>query len=132
MGRKKPIQPTINTHEVHKVIINSTARIARNSIFSLAAVAMISLPLVVSAAVTESAEPNKSLLNSERKAVVDNDPEALYGRLQDQSRDVCGSSSLRMTGDLRRSTQIDKCYEGTLDAAVHRLDNAEVIALHQN
>ena len=114
------------------MITNSTARIVRNSIFSFAAVAMISLPLVASAAVTDSAEPNKGLLNSERKAAVDNDPEALYGKLQDQSRDVCGSSSLRMTGDLRRSTQIDQCYEGTLDAAVLRLDNTEVIALHQN
>ena len=110
----------------------STARIVRNSIFSLAAVFAISLPLAVSAGSTDSAEGNRSLLNSERKQVVNNDPEALYGRLQDQSHDLCGSSSLRMTGDLRRSTEIDKCYQGTLDAAVLRLDNAEVIALHQN
>jgi len=122
----------INTHEVHKVNTNSTARIVRNSIISLAAVAAISLPLVVSAGSTDSAEGNRSLLNSEWKLEVSNQPDAVYGKLQDQSHEVCGSSSRQITGDLRRSAEIDECYDGTLEAAVLRLDNAEVIALHQN
>ena len=122
----------VNTHEVHKMNTTSTARIVRNSIFSLAAVVAISLPLAVSANSTDSAEGNRSLLNSEWKLEVSNEPEAVYGKLQDKSHEVCGLSSRQITGDLRRSAEIDECYEGTLDAAVLRMDNAEVIALHQN
>ena len=81
---------------------------------------------------TDSAEGNRSLLNSEWKLEVSNEPEAVYGKLQDKSHEVCGSSSRQITGDLRRSAEIDECYEGTLEAAVLRLDDAEVIALHQN
>ena len=121
-----------NTHEVHKVNTNSNARIVRNSILSLAAVVAISLPLVVSAGSTDSAEANRSLLNSEWKLEVDNKPEAVYGKLQSESHKVCGSSDRHITGDLRRSAAVDECYGGTLDATVLRLDNAEVIALHQN
>lgn len=121
-----------NIHEVHKVNTNSTARILRNSIFSFAAVVTILLPLTVSAGATNSADSNKSLLNSEWKLEVSNEPEAVYGKLQDKSHEVCGSSSRQITGDLRRSAAVDECYGGTLDAAVQRLDNAEVIALHQN
>jgi UrcA family protein len=122
----------INTHEVHKVNTNSTARTVRNSILSLATVVAFSLPLAVSAGATGSADGNRSLLNSEWKLEVSNEPEAVYGKLKSRSRKVCGSSSRYITGDLRRSAQVDECYQGTLDAAVLRLDNAEVIALHQN
>jgi UrcA family protein len=122
----------INTHEVDKVNTNSTARTVRNSILSLATVVAFSLPLAVSAGATDSADGNRSLLNSEWKLEVSNEPEAVYGKLKSQSHEVCGSSSRYITGDLRRVAQIDECYQGTLEAAVLRLDNAEVIALHQN
>jgi len=122
----------INTHEVHKMSTNFTARIVRNSIFSLAAVVAISVPVAVSAGSTDSVEGNRSLLNAEWKLEVSNEPEAVYGKLQDKSYEVCGSPSRQITGDLRRSAEINECYEGTLEAAVLRLDDAEVIALHQN
>ena len=110
----------------------SNARTIRNTIFSLAAIAAISLPLIASASATGESDANASLLRSEWAPLVDNDPDALYGKLKGQSREVCGSSDLRITGNLRRSAMVDECYEGTLTAAVQRLDNPEVAKLHQN
>ena len=110
----------------------STARTIRNSIFSLAAVAAVSLPLIASASATGESDANTSLLRSEWAPQVDDSPDALYGKLKSRSQAVCGSSDLHITGDVRRSAQIDECYEGTLTAAVQRLDNPEVEKLHQN
>jgi hypothetical protein len=110
----------------------SNARIIRNSIISLAAVAVISLPLTASASPRAESVANTSLLRSEWVPQVDNSPDALYGKLKSRSHEVCGSSDLHITGDVRRSAQIDECYEGTLTAAVQRLDNPEVEKLHQN
>ena len=110
----------------------SNARTIRNTIISLAAIAVISLPLIASASATGESDANTSLLRSEWAPVVDNNPDALYGKLKDKSHDLCGSSDLQITGDLRRSAAVDECYEGTLTAAVQRLDNPEVAQLHQN
>ncbi len=110
----------------------STARTIRNSIFSLAAVAAVSLPLIASASATGESDANTNLLRSKWTLEVDNDPTAQYGKLKDKAHDICGSSDLQITGDLRRSAAVDECYQGTLTAAVQRLDNPEVAELHQN
>ena len=60
------------------------------------------------------------------------EPEAVYGKLKARSRDVCGSSDLRIAGGLTQSRKVEECYEGTLTAAVYRLDNPEVTALHHD
>lgn len=110
----------------------STARNIRHSILSIAAVAAVSLPLMASAATGDNDDPNRSLLVDNGNPAVQNDPEQLYGKLKSQSHEVCGSSSLRIAGDIRRSRQVKDCYEGTLTAAVQRLDNPEVSELHDN
>lgn len=110
----------------------SNARTIRNTIISLAAIAAISLPLITSASATGESDANTSLLRSEWALEVDNNPDALYGKLKDKSHELCGSSDLQITGDLRRSAAVDECYQGTLTAAVQRLDNPEVAQLHQN
>jgi len=110
----------------------SNAHTTRKLIISLAAVAAISLPLIASASATSSADANASILSTKWTPEVDNSPEALYGKLKTRSHDVCGSSDLNITGSLRRSAEIDDCFEGTLTAAVQRLDNPEVSELHQN
>ena len=99
---------------------------------SLAAVAAMTLPLLASASAAGKTEANQSLLNAEPRHVTNKNPEALYTRLQNLSRDVCGSSDLHITGDLGRSQKIDECYQGTLTAAVTRLNNPEVAELHSN
>ena len=126
------MQTMIHTIEVPKVTNNSTTRKLRNSMLSLAVVATISLPLIASAAVAGNSETYQSLLNAEPRQYASKKPETLYIRLQDLSHDVCGSSDLRISGDLSHSREIDNCYQGTLTAAVVRLNNPEVTELHSN
>ncbi len=120
----------INTKKVLNVKTLSTAHTIRNSVISLIAVAAFSLPLITSAATTSDSNANRSLLNSEWQPEVQNDADAVYGKLKAQSREVCGSSDRRITGGLRKSQKVEQCYEGTLTAAVQRLDDPEVTELH--
>ena len=122
----------IHTNEVPTVNNKPTTLKLRNSMLSLAAVATISLPLIAAASVADNTEAYQSLLNAEPRHVTSKGPEELYTRLQGLSHDVCGSSDLHITGNLRRSQEIDNCYQGTLTAAVTRLNNPEVTELHSN
>lgn len=108
----------------------STAHTLRNSVVSLVAVAAFSFPLILPAAANSENHATRSLLNSEWQAEVQNDADAVYGKLKAESREVCGSSERRITGGLRQSQKVEQCYEGTLTAAVQRLDDPEVTELH--
>jgi len=110
----------MNTHFISKTTL------------MLGAVAAIALPLVVSANVSGNYQPNYSLVNTNKTAQVQNSPKTLYVKLQNLSRDLCGSSDLYITGSLRKSAEVESCYEGTLSAAVERLNRPEVTQLHQN
>ncbi len=107
------------------------ARSIRNTLLSVAAVTAITFPLLASASSAATSEGNTSLLNAEKKQVTTSAPESLYARLEIASRNMCGSSSISNTGSVRRSAANSECYDGTLTAAVERLDNPEVSALHQ-
>ena len=109
-----------------------TSRKFRNTILTTLAFGALALPLGASAGVTAGAETDRGLLNATPQAEHNESAEMLYTRLQDISRDVCGSSNVRMTGDLRRAALNEECYEGTLTAAVNRLDDPEVSQLHSN
>lgn len=120
----------INVDEVHKVKMKFTAHTIRNSAVSLFALVIFSLPLIASAGTSTVQSPNESLLSIEANSHIETSPEVLYDRLQDKSRDMCGSTDIRMTGGLKRSRNNEECYEGTLTAAVQRLDDPAVTELH--
>jgi UrcA family protein len=120
----------INPKKVLNVKTKSTAHTIRNSVVSLIAVAVFSLPLITSAATGSDNSAKRSLLNSEWQAEIDNDADAMYGKLKAESKEVCGSTDRRITGSLRQSQKVEQCYEGTLTAAVQRLDDPEVSELH--
>jgi UrcA family protein len=103
----------------------------KHALVSVIAVSLIALPLLASAASANSADKKSSIFYSAQSLDNSSDQEILYAKLKDASRDICGSSNLQMTGSVERSLGNDKCYEGTLNAAVERLDNSEVSALHQ-
>ena len=103
----------------------------KHALVSVIAVSLIALPLLASAAATNSADNKSSLFYSKQSLNNSTGPEILYERLKDASRDMCGSSNLQMTGSVERILANDTCYEGTLNAAVERLDNSKVSALHQ-
>ena len=108
----------------------SNARTLRKTLLSFIAAGTLAVPLLASAALSPDAD--RSLLNAQPQQSPTTNPAQVYARLQDQSRDVCGSDKVRMTGDLRRAAQNDQCYEGTLNAAVARLDDPAVSQLHHN
>ena len=105
-----------------------TTRSIRNTIISIAAVSAMALPLFASASVNNNTDSD-FFTRSDLAGTTSN--EELYAKLQNASRNICGSSRIITTGSLRRSVGNQECYEGTLTAAVERLDNTEVSALHE-
>ena len=105
-----------------------STRSIRNTIILVAAVSAMALPLFASASVSSTAGDD-FFTRSDLAGTTSN--EELYAKLQNASRNICGSSRIIATGSLSRSVGNQECYEGTLTAAVERLDNAEVSALHE-
>ena len=99
----------------------------RNTVLVVVAISTLALPLVASASSkTIKFSFEKSELNS-----VDGQ-KRVYKRMQNATRELCGSTSLAITGSLQRSNANQECYEGTLTAAVNRLDDRAIKALHTN
>ncbi|MBT8065533.1 MAG: hypothetical protein KJN94_10955, partial [Gammaproteobacteria bacterium] len=98
----------------------------RHAVLTLTAVTALSMPLLAIAGSTAKDSATDGLLKMKREGAGEMAPETLYARLKDQSRDLCGSRNVRMTGDIRRSAENAQCYEGTLTAAVERLDHPGV------
>jgi len=99
----------------------------RTMVLAATAITAISLPFVVSASV-------KNIVITYEKAELKSLRGQLnvYQRLQNASRKLCGSSNVRLTGSLLRATANQECYEGTLTAAVERLDNDAITEIHFN
>jgi UrcA family protein len=97
----------------------------------------VGLPVLGNAAVTED-KAQAARIYYERNTLATGRPdvihsaEALYEQLKYESRRVCGSSNIRLTGSVERSVANDECYEGTLTAAVERVNDPAVTALHEN
>jgi len=102
------------------------AKTFKQAFVSAIAVSLFTLPLLASAADSNSGffHNNKNLENT-------TDQEILYTKLQHASREICGSSNLQLTGSVERAMANDECYEGTLTAAVERLNNSEIKELHE-
>jgi UrcA family protein len=56
----------------------------------------------------------------------------LYERMKGATRQLCGSTNIRETGSVEQSKANAECIEGTLTAAVERLDHPAIKALHYN
>jgi UrcA family protein len=108
----------------------STARTISHALLSIIAVIAISIPLLASAATNQTGKSKTSILYSKQDLNNSTDQEILYAKLKDASRDMCGSSHLHRTGSVERSSENNECFEGTLTAAVERLNNPQVTAIH--
>ena len=102
-----------------------SANSVKKTIVSAIAISMITLPLLASAGGNAA-----GIFYSKENLKNSTDQEMLYEKLKDTSRDICGSSNLRLTGSVERASGNEECYQGTLNAAVERLGNAEVAKLH--
>ena len=102
-----------------KTRINS--RTIRNTLIAITA---MTLPLMASASPNISVSFVKSDLQSTQGQ------QRIYQQMKTASRDLCGDTSIKLTGSLETSVGNDDCYEGTLTAAVKRLDNNAISELH--
>jgi UrcA family protein len=102
-----------------KTRINS--RTIRNTLIAITA---MTLPLMASASPNISVSFVKSDLESSQGQ------QRIYQQMKTASRDLCGDTSLNLTGSLAASRANESCYEGTLTAAVKRLDNEAISELH--
>ena len=101
------------------------ARSIRNTMMAVAVVSALVLPLLDSASTSNiSVAFGKTELDSTQGQ------ERVYAKMKNVSRKLCGSSNIQVTGSLSTSTANDECFEGTLTAAVQRLDNPAITALH--
>jgi UrcA family protein len=104
-----------------------TLNTVRHTLLSAAAVAALAFPLFGSASVLDAPDANVQALDLSDAR----DQQALYERLQDQSRKVCGPTNLHVTGSVERSAGNEECYQETLNVAVQRVNNAGIQELHQ-
>lgn len=105
---------------------NFNAKNVRQAFVTAIAISLISLPLLTSAAGN-----NSGFFGDKKNQVKTTDHETIYTELQVASRQICGSSSLQLTGSVERVVANNECYEGTLTAAVERLNNSKVQELHK-
>ena len=76
-----------------------TPNTVRHTLLSAAAIAALAFPLFGSASLLDAPDANVQTLNLNDAR----DQQALYEKLQDQSRKVCGSTNIHMTGSIERS-----------------------------
>ena len=91
---------------------------------AITVVTAMTLPLLASASV-----PSISVTFDKRDLKTSHGVKNIYAHMQDAARDLCGSSNVRSLSMARANAE---CYEGTLTAAVERLDISEITALHIN
>lgn len=109
---------------------SNTIRKTRKSVLTLAALTLAVFPLLASAAVSQEADRRATIFYDNSNQAADSSA-WLYARLKSESRKLCGDSNIYLTGSVQRSAGIEECYEGTLAAAVNRLDDPSVNTLHQ-
>ena len=102
-------------------------RLVRNTLVTLAAVSVFALPMVAPAS-----SKNVAIAYDKAELESPKGQKRLYAKLKNASLKLCGTSEERITGSLTGSIGNSECYEGTLAAAVKRLDHPEITALHNN
>jgi len=114
-----------------KVNTHMKASSIKHTLVSVIAVSLIAIPMLASAGSAASSTKKASIFYDSKSLDNPTDQEILYARIKDAARDMCGTDNLHVTGSVERSRSNDECYEGTLTAAVNRLDDPRVSALHE-
>jgi UrcA family protein len=119
------------TNEEITVNKKFNANSVKRAFVSAIAISLITLPMMASAGSAKTSGDNSDFFLNAQNANNTTDQEILYAKLQNESRKVCGSTNLHVTGSVQRAAGNEECYQGTLTSAVKRLDNSGVTALHQ-
>lgn len=102
-----------------------TTSLIRTTLLAVAVVSAMSLPLIASAS---SSQVNIGFDRTELESP--QGQKRLYAKMKNASRQLCGSTNIQITGSVAKSAGYNSCYSGTLTAAVERLDNDAITALH--
>ena len=102
-------------------------RSIRNTLMALAAVSAMATPLM-----TTASTANVSIAYDKTDLESVKGQKRLYAKLKNASLKLCGSDEERITGSLTGAVENSECYNGTLTAAVKRLDHPAITALHTN
>ena len=94
---------------------------------AITVVTAMTLPLLVSASV-----PSISVTFDKRDLKTSHGVKNIYVQMQNAARDLCESNNFRSANTMSSRRGNAECYEGTLTAAVERLDIPEITALHIN
>lgn len=106
------------------------AHLIRNTLIAATAITMMTLPLLASAS-TPKSPPDIKVVYHQSELTTNWGRKTVYERLQTAARKICGSSNIRVAGSRLAATANEECYEGTLSAAVQRLDEEAITELHQ-
>jgi len=107
------------------------ANLFRNAVVSAAVIWVLALPVIVSASILNNSHEAQKAASAVNLDTAEGQ-ESFYGKLKNESRNICGSSSVNVAGSLERAADNEKCFNETLDVAVQRADNPAVTELHQN
>lgn len=111
--------------------LTSGIRLIRHALPSALVLSALMAAPLASASTSDSSHRHHDLFQSRERAVEINQAEVVYDRLRTASRNICGSTSLQVAGSLRTTTRNEACFQGTLEAAVKRLGDPAVTALHR-
>jgi len=108
----------------------TSTRSIRKLVVSTAAVCLMTLPVFASASILNSSIDQDTYNAAGLDSAAGQ--ERLYKKLQNESRNVCGSSNIHAAGSVERAVDNEKCYRETLTVAVQRVGNEGLSDLHQN
>jgi UrcA family protein len=121
-------QSEIEVHMMNKV---PSASFFRNAVVFAAAFCVLALPVIASASILNSSHQAQKAASAVNLDTPEGQ-ERYYGKLKNESRNICGSSSVNAAGSLERATDNEKCFNETLNVAVQRVNNPAVTEIHQN
>jgi UrcA family protein len=93
----------------------------------------LALPLSASAAAQDKFENDVvSITFADLNIESNAGAKALYARLKQASKAVCGEDSYREAGSLSRLAESKECFTNTLDEAVTAIDSDALKAIHSS
>ena len=97
----------------------------------IATVAVIAFSAPAIASADDLKGRSEKVVYSDLNVVKENGAEALYRRLQQASKRVCGVQSIQNAGGIRMVAEQRDCYQSALTEAVAKIDNPTLTAIHE-
>ena len=99
-------------------------------VIATVAVVAFSVPAIASAD-EELQGRSEKVVYSDLNVVKEAGAQALYRRLQQASKRVCGVESVQSAGGIRILSEQRDCYQDAMNKAVARIDNSVLTAIHE-